>query len=445
VNYTIYANENVCSWYTVAMHFLALFSHLTAYLESIITQTGYIFLFFVTTLEGVPLFGMFVPGHISIIIAGFFAKLDTLDLWWVLVVVLIGAVIGDYIGYYLGGKYGMKFIDRFRPYFFISDSHIDRANALLSKHTGKALIIGRFSPVTRALMPFLVGVTRQTSARQFWIFNTIGAILWVGSSIMIGYIFGAGYHVAAGYFGKFALFAVITSAIILWGYYFANKRFHVFKRYELFVVILNILSLYGLARTIQDAWAPRSFMANFDIYVNTLSDKLALGYPFVTSLFGWITTLGSTKIIGGLSLILLCYFLYRKRWRSAAIVVLSVGSTGFMLGIMKSFFMRVRPDNALWHISGDPSFPSGHAGMAAVFFVVIAYLYAPKIKSLIRRELYIVACVAAIVLIGLSRIVLNVHWASDVIAGWSLGIFLATTSILLVRYVSGLLQKKGVQ
>jgi membrane-associated phospholipid phosphatase len=47
-----------------------------------------------------------------------------------------------------------------------------------------------------------------------------------------------------------------------------------------------------------------------------------------------------------------------------------------------------------------------------------------------------------VILIGLSRLILNVHWASDIIAGWSLGIFCATASILLVRYVGTLFTGK---
>jgi undecaprenyl-diphosphatase len=82
--------------------------------------------------------------------------------------------------------------------------------------------------------------------------------------------------------------------------------------------------------------------------------------------------------------------------------------------------------------------------MAAAFFIILAYLLAPKIHSWIKRELMIVICVLVVIAIGLSRIILNVHWFSDVIGGWSLGIFFATASILLVRYVGVLVIKKEV-
>ena len=423
------------------MNYLHLFSAFSSHLEAIVAHGGYVFLFITTLLEGVPLIGMAVPGHVTIVIAGFLARVGLLDLYWVLGISLVGAILGDYIGFYLGRKYGLSFIDRLRPYFFITDAHIERAHNLLNKHTGKAMVIGRFSPITRALMPFLVGTT-QTSPGRFWFFNTLGGISWAIISIFVGYIFGAGYHVAASYMGKVAVSITIVALVMIWGYRFINLRFHIFKRYELFVLILNIISLYALARTIQDAWSPHSFMANFDVYVNIMMDGLNHAHAWIISCATLITHAGGTVATIGLGVLITVGLVLRKKWRSAAIMFLAIGSTGFTLGVLKEFFMRARPDNALITMVNDPSFPSGHAGMAAAFFVIAAYLLIRHVHSLVWRELIIVGCVIATIAIGLSRIVLNVHWASDVIAGWSLGIFCATASILAVRYLGALVVPK---
>jgi undecaprenyl-diphosphatase len=109
---------------------------------------------------------------------------------------------------------------------------------------------------------------------------------------------------------------------------------------------------------------------------------------------------------------------------------------------MKGIVERVRPENAL-NLYGmtDPSFPSGHAALAAAFFVALAYVFAPHINSWIKRETAIAFCVVAALAVGMSRIILNVHWASDVIAGWCLGVFLTTLSVLCVRYIGFLLLK----
>ncbi|MEK7641789.1 MAG: bifunctional DedA family/phosphatase PAP2 family protein [Patescibacteria group bacterium] len=424
------------------MPYIHIFSAFVSHIEELISQGGYVFLFVTTTFEGVPLIGALIPGHITIIAGGFLAKMGVLNLWLVLLISAVGAIIGDYIGFKIGRKYGLSFIDRLRPYFFITDAHIEKTNAVLAKHTGKAMIIGRFSPITRALMPFLVGAS-SAPVKKFWLFNVIGGVTWTTSSIFVGYIFGAGYHVAAGYVGKFALFAIIAGLIIIWGYRFVNMRFHIFKKYELFMLILNLVSLYVLARTLQDAWSPNSFMANFDVYVNALMNGINQTHYWIRVVAVWVTTIGGTVATGGLGLAVGIYLIMKKRWRSAVIMLTSVGSTALVVGLVKAFFLRARPENALVDMLGDPSFPSGHAALAAAFFVIAGYLLVRMLHSWVYREIAIVLCVVAIVAIGLSRVVLNVHWVSDVVAGWSLGIFIASGSILFVRYVGALLVKKN--
>ena len=219
-------------------------------------------------------------------------------------------------------------------------------------------------------------------------------------------------------------------------------RFHIFKRYELFALILNVLSFWVLVKTMEDAWAVQSFMAQFDIWVNQFMVNLTTHVmPIVGTIAGFVSAVGGTKVVAIVGVLFSVVFIMSKRWRSATLMILSVGSTGFMIELMKIFFMRARPENALQVLS-DYSFPSGHAALAAAFFVAIAYLFTPKIHSWIKRELLIVICVLSIIVIGFSRVVLNVHWVSDVVAGWSLGIFCATATILLVRYVGTLIMWK---
>jgi undecaprenyl-diphosphatase len=414
------------------MAYTHIFSAFTSHIETIITTGGYPFLFLAVILEGIPLIGTLVPGHVAIIAGGFLARVGILNIWWVLGLAITAAILGDFIGFSLGRKYGMSLIDRLKKYFFIKDSYIESVNALLSKHTAKSMIIGRFTPLTRALMPFIVG-TSETPIHKFWIFNIIGAVGWIGSSVMLGYVFGIGYHAVSAYFGKAVLAAIIIAALIIWGYRFVNVRFHIFRRYELFALGLNLIALYTLARTIQDAWAASSFMANFDVWVNVYMAT------HVTSLMAtvasWISMFADIGPMTGIGVVVAVGFALQKRWRSTAIMLLSLGSTAFLVGFMKELFLRARPDNALQLLT-DHSFPSGHAAIAAAFFTIIGYLATVRIKNWKKREIIVVACVIGAILIGLSRIVLNVHWASDVIAGWALGVFLATGSILLVRYVS---------
>ena len=423
--------------YTEIVHF---FTILSSNMTNIIVIGGYPFLFLSVILEGLPLIGTIVPGHVAIITAGFLAHTGILNIWWVIILGLISAILGDSIGFYLGHRYGIHLIDKIKPYFFIKDEHIDKAQELISKHTGKAMILGRLSPVTRAIMPFLVG-SAKTSHSRFWIFNIIGAVIWVGSSIALGYAFSFGYEAAAGYFGRAVVIAVIFGVLMVWGYRFINIRFHIFRKYELFALIINIISLVVLALMVRDALATTSFMANFDIYVNGFMNQhvgtLAINIAETLSNIGSIIiAIGAGLIVGGI-------FVFHGKWRSAFIMISSIISSFILFSFLKDFFGRVRPENALQLLT-DPSFPSGHATMAATFFFVCAYLFSQKIKYWVWRELFIVLCVLLTSAIGISRIILNVHWVSDIIAGWALGIFCATASIILVRYVGELVKGRRV-
>jgi len=439
------------------MSYLHFFSALTDTLVAFAVSGGYIALFFLMFLEGIPLLGIAIPGHVSIISAGFLAGTGVLSVFWVFVIGTIGAILGDCVSFFLGRLFGWPLIERLRPFFFVSESVITKAKNFLGQHTGKALILGRFNPVTRGLMPFFVGANK-TPVKAFWIWNTIGTLAWIILSITIGYALSLGFHAVAGWTSRAVVIAILAALVIAWSYRFVNLRFHIFKRYELFVLGLNIASLLIFFRMVEDAYSAQSFLASFDLYVNGLMNDLlatSVGQGLVNaaawvSAFGGMIAISLFTVVGGIVLAT------HRKWRSTVILLLSVGSTAFAVGWIKDVFARVRPENLITpqiggglnflfdspHIFSDPSFPSAHAAFAAAFFVVVTYLAIPQMKRWFGRELFIVGAVLLTLAIGLSRLILSVHWATDVIAGWALGVFCATASILFVRYVGALLEKR---
>lgn len=439
------------------MDYLHLFSSLTDTVIAFAVGGGYIALFIIILLEGLPLMGIAIPGHVAVLSAGFLVSTGALNFFWVVVIALLGAVIGDYASFSLGRRYGWPLIERLRPFFFISESIIAKARTLLEAHTGKALFLGRFNPVTRGLMPFFVGANRMP-VRPFWIWNTTGAVVWVLGSVIAGYALGLGYHVASGWTSRALVIAIILAILIVWSYRFVNIRFHIFRRYELFVLGLNLASLLVFFRMVEDAFSADPFMTAFDLYVNTLiNDLIAVDFGgWLSSIASWISALGSTEMISIFTMIGGIVLAANKKWRSTAVLLLSIGSTAFLTGWLKGLILRIRPENLLTVeppvVIGflfdrastflEPSFPSGHAAFAAAFFVVIAYLAVPRMRSWVKRELFIVFCVAITLAIGISRLIVSAHWASDVVAGLALGAFCATASILFVRYVGTLVVGK---
>lgn len=423
------------------MQYIHFFSAMINQIELIIAQSGYFLIFGTTIFEGIPFLGMLIPGHVVIMAGGFMSKFGTLNIYVVLAIAILGALLGDYIGFYIGKRYGITFIKRFKSYLFISESHLDKANDLLHKHTGKALIIGRFTPATRALMPFLAGTTHM-EFKRFWFFNIVGGISWVVSSVMIGYIFGSAYHIVSGYIGKLIMFSILLSIVSLWGYRFINSRYHIFRRYELLTLILNIISIISFA-VILEKLIDGSFKLSFDVWINLLMQSLSLKYEFMILLAKVISNIGSVYTMAILGIFASTYLLIKKRGRSLAIIFSTTLITALISGFLKAYFMSPRPINSVITLL-DPSFPSSHASMSSAVIFVLAYIFTPRIHSWVKREILIVFCVLSTIAIGVSRLILNVHWFSDIIAGWSLGIFIATASIILVKYISEIIRKNNV-
>jgi membrane protein DedA with SNARE-associated domain len=401
----------------------------------LVANGGYGLLLAAVFFEALPLIGSLIPGHVILLSAGFFAKLGILDLASVLAISASAAILGDMVSFFLGKRWGNELLYKFGRRLYLKPEYIERTKSLIHQHTRKAIVFGKFSPITRPFMAFIIG-SNHVHHKTFLLYNIIGGVLWTFASVIIGYLFGASYPFISQYIGQFIFTAIIVSILMIWGYRVVNRQFHVFKRYELFMLGLNLLSLWVLLKTIQDSLSRTSFLANFDIYVSVFMHEHVT--PAIIKIAAFLGYWGDTEAFFALGLVIGFAFLLKNKWRRAGVLLLSVSSTAMAVQWAKAFFMRARPENAI-ELAQGASFPSGHASLSAAFFIACLYVFVPRINSWILRELFIVVCVVTIIVVGLSRVILNVHWASDVIAGWSLGIFLATASVLFIRYAAAVL------
>ena len=135
----------------------------------------------------------------------------------------------------------------------------------------------------------------------------------------------------------------------------------------------------------------------------------------------WLTELGSfgpLLIITGIGMGLL---VSRGRWVDAILLLLITQSGRLLVILQKDWFGRVRPD-PLGHVVPVESFafPSGHAANATLTFLCLALLLTRR-SDLRAAAIWIAVWLA--ILIGTSRVVLGVHWPSDVVGGWAFGLF----------------------
>ena len=136
-------------------------------------------------------------------------------------------------------------------------------------------------------------------------------------------------------------------------------------------------------------------------------------------------------IYGSLSLAVIFMFFKKHRWYSLKVPVVAAGSTLLNQG-MKYMFGRPRPETAFFEQSGM-SFPSGHAMIGGAFYGLLIYLVWTNVRPAGKRWLLVLALALWVLLIGYSRVYFQVHYASDVLAGWSAGFLFLVISLSLLR------------
>ncbi|MHB8072955.1 phosphatase PAP2 family protein [Desulfosporosinus fructosivorans] len=154
--------------------------------------------------------------------------------------------------------------------------------------------------------------------------------------------------------------------------------------------------------------------------------------PSLTSVAIIITYLGSAYIEIALMFILGAVLLFRLKhiWETVLLAI-SLSGAWLLNIILKELFRRARPDIVHLVQAGGYSFPSGHSMVAVAFYGVIGYLIWLNLRNRSKPSWYVVVFTFALILaIGISRIYLGVHFASDVIAGYVTGGVWAITCIV---------------
>lgn len=138
--------------------------------------------------------------------------------------------------------------------------------------------------------------------------------------------------------------------------------------------------------------------------------------------FKLFNTIGSTRGIGIISLIVIAYLWFKRRdYTGMTVFVIAIALGNLLNKWLKEFVGRPRPEVEHLVSVKSLSFPSGHAMMGIILYILIAYFIMMVLHS--NRMKWLVGGIAAVMiaLMGISRIVLKVHYPSDVVAGWALG------------------------
>ena len=130
----------------------------------------------------------FLPGDALIFTIGLLAQEGSLNIYLVIPLLIFAAILGDNFNYYVGKRFG-DYIMNSEKDFFIKKKHLEKAKDFFDKNGKNSIIIARFVPVIRTIVPFLCGSTKVKYS-TFLSFSMIGAVLWVGVIGLLGYNLG---------------------------------------------------------------------------------------------------------------------------------------------------------------------------------------------------------------------------------------------------------------
>ena len=165
--------------------------HCNQYIGQFIQEYGnfiYPILFIIIFCETGLVFLPFLPGDSLIFTAGTFAAIGKMNFWLLIIIIIMSAILGDTVNYEIGKHFGKKILNN-KKFKLIKDENLKKAEDLVKQYGGTAVLLARFMPIIRTIVPFVVGMG-ELHYPKFIKYNAIGGIVWVSLFLTMGYLFG---------------------------------------------------------------------------------------------------------------------------------------------------------------------------------------------------------------------------------------------------------------
>lgn len=156
--------------------------------SELVTTIGMLGIFAIIFAETGLFFGVFLPGDSLLFTAGVLASQGHFNIALLCAGCFVAAVVGDATGYAIGDRMGRRLFTKPESRYF-KPAYLLKAQAFFIKHGGKAIILGRFMPVVRTMVPMVAGAGTMPY-RQFFTFNVVGGFLWGVCIPLLGYFLG---------------------------------------------------------------------------------------------------------------------------------------------------------------------------------------------------------------------------------------------------------------
>jgi len=432
---------------------------------------AYVLIGLLAAAEAAAFVGLLIPGEAAMLLGGVLVSQGRAGLGWMLVAACSGAVIGDSIGYEIGRHFGSR-LQTSRLGRRIGEKRWQRAHDYVRERGGRAVFLGRFVGVLRALVPAIAGSAGMPYTR-FLVFNAAGGISWACAFVLLGAAAGSSYKVVERWAGRAT--AVLAGIVILaialsiatrwlrdhrallerwWKRFierpsvvrvrnryrtqinFIKARLDPGRRAGLFLTIglvFAVLTSWGFGAIVEDVLVGDELALIDRPVVRFLAlhrdAGLTAGMKIVTLLGGTVfvtAALGMTAVIS---------FIKTRSPRWPAFTSATIIGAVALDNIVRFLVNRPRPDfHPLVHPFGS-SFPSGHAVAVAALCGSIAFIVTRRMSWQSSVWVWASAIFVA-VLVGLSRVYLGAHWPTDVFAGLTLGAFWTAVTATATSYLA---------
>ena len=155
----------------------------------------------------------FLPGDSLLFLSGVISGLGMFDINFYVVVCIFAAVLGNQTNFFIGRLFGKKMMNENLFSRYIKKSHLEKTSNFFNKHGKFSIILARFIPIIRTYIPFLAGIGLMDK-KIFFVYNVIGALLWVLTLSYLGFFFGDS-DVVKNNLGLVTLLIIILSLLPL--------------------------------------------------------------------------------------------------------------------------------------------------------------------------------------------------------------------------------------
>jgi membrane-associated protein len=158
--------------------------------------------------------GLLAPGETAIVLGGVVAAQGEVSLPLMILIAWTAAALGDLASFMLGKRLGRRFLITRGPRLSVTAPRLERVEAFFERHGAKAILVGRFVGLVRAVAPFLAGASGMR-LRAFVPWSLLGTAVWTTSFTLIGFAFSNSFATAAGALTHGALALAVLAAAAL--------------------------------------------------------------------------------------------------------------------------------------------------------------------------------------------------------------------------------------